>query len=56
MLDGIEVTKAGTPDQDADVFTVNFYLKKLNLASTEILLPRECITGSKILMMITNLY
>ena len=27
MLDGIEVTKAGTPDQDADVLggTVNFY-------------------------------
>ena len=30
MLDGIEVTKAGTPDQDADVLggTVNFLLKK----------------------------
>ncbi len=30
MLDGIEVTKAGTPDQDADVLggTVNFKLKK----------------------------
>ena len=42
MLDGIEVTKAGTPDQDADVLGVRLtsYLKKLNLASTEILLPR----------------
>ena len=30
MLDGIEVTKAGTPDQDADVLggTVNFLLRK----------------------------
>ena len=30
MLDGIEVTKAGTPDQDSDVLggTVNFLLKK----------------------------
>ena len=30
VLDGIEVTKAGTPDQDADVLggTVNFKLKK----------------------------
>ena len=30
MLDGIEVTKAGTPDQEADVLggTVNFILKK----------------------------
>ena len=30
MLEGIEVTKAGTPDQDADVLggTVNFQLKK----------------------------
>ena len=30
MLDGIEVTKAGTPDQEANVFggTVNFKLKK----------------------------
>ncbi len=30
MLDGIEVTKAGTPDQDADVLggTVNFLLKR----------------------------
>ena len=30
MLEGIEVTKAGTPDQEADVLggTVNFKLKK----------------------------
>ena len=29
MLEGIEVTKAGTPDQDGDVLggTVNFILK-----------------------------
>ena len=32
MLEGIEVTKAGTPDQDADALggTVNFQLKKLS--------------------------
>ena len=30
MLDGIEVTKAGTPDLDSDVLggTVNFFIKK----------------------------
>ena len=30
MLDGIEVTKAGTPDQEADVLgrNINFKLKK----------------------------
>ena len=36
MLEGIEVTKAGTPDQEGDVLggTVNFKLKKANMLKT----------------------
>ena len=38
-VDGIEVTKAGTPDQEGDALggTINFKLKKLNQGCISIL-------------------
>ena len=49
MLEGIEVTKAGTPDQEADVLggTVNFKLKRHHQVYMVTSLLKECIIVSK---------